>query len=148
MLSFEENTADELKRILRQSDCAEPVLMLYEAAEPTSAFDELERLYSAGVDPKTIEEVGKKIYQENAIDLTPKLAISACERSRCQPEDIVVINGLTFVMARYIQEALNDCWIIADNGNFFLRDSECIFPDLMSALIKHSKKSKDGSVNF
>ncbi|MEZ5901196.1 MAG: hypothetical protein R3D51_17080 [Hyphomicrobiaceae bacterium] len=140
MLSFDENTADELKRILRQSDCAEPVLMLYETAEPTSAFDELERLYSAGVDQKTMEQIGQKIYEENSAHLIPRLAISACERSRCRPEDIVVISGLAFVMASYIQEALDDCWIIADQGAFFLKDSECIFPDLMSALTKYFKK--------
>ena len=148
MLSFEESTANEIKRIMRQSDCAEPVLMLYEIMEPNSAFDELTSLYLAGADPNTIEDVGRKIYLENAEHLTPKLAVSACERSDCRPEDIVVLNGLTFVMARYIQEALEDYWIFTDQGAFFLRDSDSVFPDLRSALIKYFKKSKDGSEDF
>ena len=119
MLSFEEKTADELRRILRQSDCAEPTLMLYEIVDPTSAFDELKSLYLSGVAPKAMEDVARRIYQENAEHSTSKLAVSACERSGCRPDDIVVINGLTFVMAPYIQDALNDCLIVADRGTFY-----------------------------
>ncbi|MFX8727516.1 hypothetical protein ABTM60_19640, partial [Acinetobacter baumannii] len=71
--------------------------MLHETAQPTRAFDELESLYFSGVDRKVIEDVGRRIYQENAMHLNSKLAVSACERSKCRLEDIVMVNGLTFV---------------------------------------------------
>jgi hypothetical protein len=127
----------EIHRIFRQSECRDPVARLYERAEPSDLFDDLNSAIREGTRTRNeLETIAKKRFEEVQHHLKSFLAVGACERTDFQAEHLHSTNGITLVMASEFVEMLRGYCLIFERDNFWLRGPDNVLHTLRSIMIK------------
>jgi hypothetical protein len=115
----------EIRRILLDSQCRDPVARLYERADTRGLFDDLStELMAGGKTDEDFRARGKDRLQQVGGQLESCLVVSACERVDIQADDLLKIGDITFAMNAAAAELLRDCCLTIENGVFVLRGSD------------------------
>lgn len=120
--SIDQAALTEIQRIFRESKCADPAAVLYEAADPGHLFDDLKTgLLQGSKTSEDLSAMGKKRFDEVKDQLKSFLVVGACERKDARPEDLFEVGGITFVMGLGVPEMLREYCLTFEDGRFLLR---------------------------
>jgi hypothetical protein len=123
----------EIKLTLRQSACEDPVAALHEIADPGNLLDDVKTaLLKGNMKKEDLDAMGKERFEEVEDHLKFRLEVSAYERADCRPEDLVDVNGVTFVMVRYLRDALRDYRLTFEDERYMLRSADDVAGNLRS----------------
>jgi hypothetical protein len=145
MPSFQISDAakEQIIQIFESRRCTSPVARLCERADANELFDDIKDslIHATNSDEDISIKVGER-FREVEGKLKSFLTIDVLEESGHQGEDLVSVNGITFLMGDNAASLLNGCCLTFDGKNFFLIDSDNSLHTLRSLAEKKSSKEE------
>lgn len=124
--SISASASQEIRRILRQADCREPIAELYEYTCLGQTFNDLNASFLKGELPVAEMEA---LVTERLAKLRPRppsaLRLTVKERAELPPEIpaeyLCRIGEVTFLMFHHLAEMLQGYRLVFEEGEFFFR---------------------------
>lgn len=131
--SISKSASTEIRRILSQSNCRDPVARLYERADPMNLFDEFKTaLRNETKTKEELEAMGKRRFEEVGSQLESSLVVAACDGADLASTDLCEVAGITFVMSLGVSELLRGLCLTFEEGRFVLRGADNVAHTLRS----------------
>lgn len=132
--SIEGLALQAIKKILKDSEISDPVVVLYDAADPQGHFAGIDAAIKQGRSPAEISEIGRDRFQEAHIKLKPLLAVSASQREKFEAKYVFPVQDVYFVLSPFLIQALMGCELVLANGRFCFRSNTGVSIESLSSL--------------
>lgn len=131
-LSVNETALEKIRDVLRRSNCDDPVVELYEWADPGPIPEGLKTAIQQGSKEEDLRVMAKQHFEDVKGKLIYSLAVRVSERSSHRSDDLINVNGVTFAMPTALVEALRDYCLTFENNQFMLRSADNVISNLRS----------------
>jgi len=131
--SVDKAALGKIQDILRRSGCADPVVEIYERADPGPMSDNMETAIRPG--PKSehdLREMAMEHYEAVKDHLCFSLAIRVSERSNYRPGDLIEVCGVTFAIPVSLVDALRDYCLTFEQEQFKFRSANNVLSNFRS----------------